>query len=37
MMVEGESVMITIQQRYDELKSEQELTDGIDKLIVIKI
>ena len=25
MMVEGESIMITIHQRYDELKSEQEL------------
>ena len=37
MMVEGKSIMITIQQRYDELKSEQELMDGIDKLIVIKI
>jgi|GEM_PF-1498007 hypothetical protein len=34
MMVEGESIMKTIQQRYAELKSEQELTDGIDKLIV---
>ena len=30
----GKSIMQTIQQRYEEIRNEQELTEKIDKLIV---